>query len=49
MANPELSGYEMAHFIRRTRQAFLKLVAAIQVAEWLNKDASNQAEVQHSI
>ena len=25
----------------------MKLMAAIPVAEWLNKDASNQAKVQH--
>ena len=27
----------------------MNLKAAIQVAGWLNKDASNQAKVQHSI
>ena len=26
----------------------MKLKAAIQVAEWLNEDVSNQAKVQHS-
>ena len=30
-------------------QICMKLKAAIQVAGWLNKDASNQAKVQHSI
>ena len=27
----------------------MKLKAPIQVVQWLNKDASNQAKVQHSI
>ena len=35
--------------IRCQGPAFMKLKDAIQVAEWLNKDASNQAKVQHSI
>ena len=37
------------YHIRCRRQVFMMMEAAIQVAEWLNKDVSKQAKVQHPI